>query len=387
MFGRGPTARIDLKLTGHGGHFMVPYKGKVKCVTVTLLTAFSALCCMELFSLVLTGSVVAGPGQSQSSVSQGTWSTKAPLLTQHLDASVAALDGKIYVIGGEAIGNPATQFNQEYDPATDRWRDYAPLPRGISHAGVAAYDGKIYVIGGFTAIVHAAALDQVLEYDIATDSWRQLPPLSSPRGSVGVAVVGGKIHAIGGRGLNNLTVATHEVYDPAFGKWSQAAPLPTARDHFGVVVVDGRIHVLGGRISNHATDNSKPTTGSAAFSMLNNGFNTPLYDVYDPATNSWQSAAPVPTARSNGAAVFYHGLILYVGGECKRPDPNGGGETFPENEAYDPKTNQWLTLAPLPAGRQGFGAATVGQYAYFAGGSLGCGGGPMTKELLMFGLR
>jgi len=115
---------------------------------------------MELFSLVLTGSVVAGPWQSQSSVSQGTWSTKAQLPTQHLDAGVAALDGKIYVIGGEAIGNPATQFDQEYDPATDRWRDYAPLPRGISHAGVAAYDGKIYVIGGFTAIVHAAALDQ-----------------------------------------------------------------------------------------------------------------------------------------------------------------------------------------------------------------------------------
>lgn len=351
-----------------------------------LLARFSVLCGMAAFCLVLAGLLVAGPARSQSAGLQGNWSTMAPLLTQHLDAGAAALEGKIYVLGGEAIGSPATQFNQEYDPATNRWRDRAPIPRGISHAGVAGYNGKIYVIGGFTAIVHAAALDQVFEYDIAADSWRQLPPLSSPRGSVGVAVVGGKIHAIGGRGLNNVTVATHEVYDPASGKWSQAAPLPTARDHIGVVVVGGRIHVLGGRISNHVTDNSKPTTGSAAFSMLNNGFNTPLHDVYNPAKNSWQSAAPVPTARSNGAAVYYHGLILYVGGECKKPDPKGGGDTFPENEAYDPKTNQWLMLAPLPAGRQGFGAATVGQYAYFAGGSLGCGGGPMTNQLLVFSL-
>jgi len=341
---------------------------------------------MAVVALFLIGLLAAGPGQSQSSGSQGNWSTKAPLLTQHLDAGVAAVDGKIYVLGGESIGNPAAPFNQQYDPTTDRWRDLAPMPRGISHAGVAAYNGKIYVLGGFTAIVHAAALDQVLEYDIAADRWRQLPPLNSPRGSVGVAVVGGKVHAIGGRGLNNVTVATHEVYDPVSGKWSQAARLPTARDHIGVVVVDGRIHVVGGRISNHATDNSKPTTGSAAFSSLNNGFNTPLHDVYDPATNSWQSAQPVPTARSNGAAVYYHGLILYVGGECKKPDPNGGGETFTENEAYDPITNRWLTLTPLPEGRQGFGAATVGQSAYFAGGSLGCGGGPMTQQLLVFTL-
>ena len=365
---------------------MAPRRDKVGGVTRNFLVNFSALWSIAVLSVVLTGSVVAGPGQTRSGGSEGNWSTRARLLTQHLDAGVAAVDGKVYVLGGEAIGNPATPFNQEYDPATDRWSDRAPMPRGISHAGVAAYNGKIYVIGGFTAIVHAVALDQVLEYDIAADSWRQLPPISSPRGSVGVAVVGGKIHAIGGRGLNNVTVATHEVYDPASGKWSQAAPLTTGRDHIGVVAVDGRIHVVGGRISNHATDNSKPTTGSAAFSDLNNGFNTPLHDVYDPATNSWQSAPPVPTARSNGAAVYYHGLILYVGGECKKPDPKGGGDTFPENEAYDPNSNRWLTLVPLPAGRQGFGAASIGQSAYFAAGSLGCGGGPMTLQLLVFNL-
>jgi N-acetylneuraminic acid mutarotase len=260
------------------------------------------------------------------------------------------------------------------------------MPRGISHAGVASYNGKIYVVGGFTAIVHAVALDQVLEYDIASNRWRQLQPIDSRRGSVGVAVVDGKLHAIGGRGLNNVTVATHEVYDPASGKWTHAAPLPTARDHVGVAVVDGRIHIIGGRISNHVADNSVPMSGAVPFKPLNNGENTPLHDVYDPATDSWQSAPPLPTARSNGAAVYYHGLILYVGGECKKPNPKGGGDTFNENEAFDPKTNRWLTLASLPAGRQGFGAAAIGQFAYFAAGSLGCGGGPMTQELLAFHL-
>jgi N-acetylneuraminic acid mutarotase len=129
-----------------------------------------------------------------------------------------------------------------------------------------------------------------------------------------------------------------------------------------VIVADGRIHVIGGRTADN-TDN------------------TNLHDVYDPSTDSWQSAAPLLTARSSGAAAYYHGLIFYVGGECNR-----SGDTFPENEAYDPKTNRWLTLAPLPAGRHGFGAAVVGQYAYFTGGALGCGGGSVSNQLLVFSL-
>lgn len=275
--------------------------------------------------------------QSKSPGSEGTWSTKAELLTPRYDVGVAALNSKIYVLGGGAPGQTASQLNQEYDPATDRWRERAPIPQGVTHGGVAGDNGKIYVVGGFTASIHAVAVDKAFEYDLATDTWRQLPPINSPRGSVGVAVANGKVHAIGGRGLNNVTVATHEVYDPATGKWSQAAPLPAARDHIGVIVLGGRIHVIGGRISNHISDNSKPTVGARGlpYDLVTNGPNTTQHDVYDPETNSWQSAAPLPTARSNGAAVYYHGLILYAGGECKKPDPKGGGETFDENEGYD----------------------------------------------------
>ena len=85
----------------------------------------------------------------------------------------------------------------------------------------------------------------------------------------------------------------------------------------------------------------------------------------------------MPTARSGGAAVYYNGLLIYAGGECKKRDPNagfGGGEDFDENEGYDPKGNTWRTLAKLPSARQAFGAATVGSAAYFPGGTLRCGG-------------
>jgi N-acetylneuraminic acid mutarotase len=328
-----------------------------------LPAAQSVLCGIAASCVALAGlGVNESSALSQSTKLQGSWSKKAPLPAKRGEVSVAALDGKIYAVGGAGLGNSASQLNQEYDPATNSWRDRARLPRGMSHAGVVGLNHKLYVVGGFTASgVHAGAVNLVFAYDLATDSWQQLTPLSSPRGSVGVAEVGGKIHAIGGRGLDKVTVATHEVYDPTNGKWSQATPLPTARDHMGVIAVDGKIHVIGGRTADN-TDN------------------TNLHDVYDPSTNSWQSAAPLLAARSAGAAAYYRGLILNAGGECK------GGKTFSENEAYDPKANRWQTLAPLPAGRHGFGAAAVGEYVYFAGGALGCGGGSLSDELLVFRL-
>ncbi len=75
--------------------------------------------------------------------------------------------------------------------------------------------------------------------------------------------------------------------------------------------------------------------------------------------------------RAGLASAYYHGLILVLGGEL-------APRTFAENEAYDPKTDRWTTLAPMPHGRHGFGGDAIGDNAYFVGGSLEPGGGGVT---------
>lgn len=70
------------------------------------------------------------------------------------EVGVAALNGKIYVLGGSTPDRVDQPLNQEYDPATDRWRERAPWPRGLTHAGITALNGKIYVVGAFTASGH-----------------------------------------------------------------------------------------------------------------------------------------------------------------------------------------------------------------------------------------
>jgi len=62
------------------------------------------------------------------------------------------------------------------------------------------------------------------------------------------------------------------------------------------------------------------------------------------------------------------------------------GHTFPENEAYDAKSDSWRTLAPMPAGRHATSAATDGAHVYLAGGSLKPGSGAVTNELIVFTL-
>ena len=128
---------------------------------------------------------------------------------------------------------------------------------------------------------------------------------------------------VGGRGVDNtFTVGTHEVYDPATNTWTERASMPTARDHLALVAIDGKIHAIGGRVTNPQS-------------------RIDVHEIYDPKTNSWSSGPPLPTARSGLAYTSYHGMIVVLGGELA---PN----TFAQNEAFDPKSMAWRTLASMP---------------------------------------
>jgi N-acetylneuraminic acid mutarotase len=104
-------------------------------------------------------------------------------------------------------------------------------------------------------------------------------------------------------------------------------------------VLDGRLHLIGGK-----------TTGGA---------DTGEHDVYDPATDRWTTAAPMPTARDHAAAAVVDGVVHVAAG---RPDDLG------VHEAYDPRTDRWTTLAPLPRGRSSLaGAALDGRFVVLGG--------------------
>jgi N-acetylneuraminic acid mutarotase len=261
----------------------------------------------------------------------------------------ALVGGKIYVVAGGLAAAEASTLVQEYDVKTDRWRERAPLPTALSHAGVAALNGKVYVVGGFVRNVHMDGQPAAFEYDPAKNAWRTLPSMSRGRGSVGLVSLNGRIHAIGGRGADRVTVGTHEVYDPRTNAWTSAAPLPQPRDHAPTLVAEGRIHVLGGRFDGTAdnTDvHSVYDPGSNAWTSApflpepRSGGAAVLYrdrlvlmggecdrthpfaqnEAYDLKTMKWDALASMPGGRHGFYAVS-DGQAVYVAGGS----PNCGG--------------------------------------------------------------
>jgi len=282
---------------------------------------------------------------------RGHWARGPHLLYPTAEAYVGVAGGEFYVVGGSALGQISGPAVQSYNPALQRWRRQPPLPRGLDHIGVTGLNGKIYTIGGFTAGNKAPVAD-CYAFDPHSGQWRAIAPLPKARGSVSVAALDGKIHAVGGRDTESRT--EHDVYDPATNTWTTAAPLPAGegRDHMGLVTYQGKLYAIAGRF----TDVDRPTD---------------LLESYDPQTDRWTELPRMPSKRSGGAAAVYQGRLLYVGGELVNWINNG---TFITNEAYDPRTQTWSELAPLPAGRHGFGAAVIGGRVYLPGGQVAAGG-------------
>jgi len=62
----------------------------------------------------------------------------------------------------------------------------------------------------------------------------------------------------------------------------------------------------------------------------------------------------VPTGRSGVAAIELEGSIYLFGGESDNPSA-----TFNNVERYNPETDRWEELPPMPTARHGLGAGVL----------------------------
>jgi N-acetylneuraminic acid mutarotase len=284
-----------------------------------------------------------------------------------------ATNGKLYVIGGWGDGK-ARGVNYEYDPSTDKWTKKQPMPRPAHHAALAAVNGKIYAFGGFvapanTALPLGAAWEPIAdayEFNPATDAWKPLAPLPGKRGSAIAAEVGGKIYVIGG------ATTMEGSKDPFFTAFGPARVLGTndvydpatnkweSRNPMSVP----RNHAFSGAVNGKIY----VIGGRTGHGFILSATNTNVVEEYDPVSNMWSIPKErMPTARSGGASGTDGRRIYVAGGEVTTTALVGAYRAV---EAYDPATNSWTTLPSMPMPRHGVAGAVIGNRFHLVSGMI-----------------
>jgi N-acetylneuraminic acid mutarotase len=115
-----------------------------------------------------------------------------------------------------------------------------------------------------------------------------------------------------------------------------------------------------------------PDSGPPAWEPLNNAWE------YDPATDDWKALAPMPTKRGAAAAAVVNGKIYVTGGVTTLPGTNDIAVSPPRPqsvlatvEEYDPANNTWRERRPMLVGRNHHALAAVGDKLYAIGGRIG----------------
>jgi N-acetylneuraminic acid mutarotase len=301
---------------------------------------------------------------------QGSWVKLAPFPEPAEEISGAAAGGKMYVFAGLAPVWKPVGMVYEYDPATNRWAKKTSMALPSHHVAFTTYHDKIYAFGGFVLPESGppgwVPVNNAWEYDPVADAWRALAPMPSRRGSALAAVANDKIYVIGGAATipgsketavfpthPHMSVGTVEEYDPAANTWRERSPMPTPRNHAAIGAVNGKIYVIGGRVG-------------AAFIGLASDIS--VVEEYDPDTDQWSGPrARMPIARSALGAGVYRGRIYVAGGEYQDPHMMA---TFRALEAYDPASNTWTEMPPMPVSRHGLAVGVIGNRLHVISGDV-----------------
>lgn len=306
-----------------------------------------------------------GPPATGNNPAPGAYGTRAPLPERNSEFATAALDGKVYVLGGYPTSPAQTRPTlQIYDTATNTWKLGMPSPVELHHPMIAGVNGKLYSLGG------QPNTNLTLEYDPAADRWTEKARMPTLRGGGAAAVIGTKIYVVGARpDVAAAADNAFEVYDVATNMWATLPklPPPNLRNHLAAVAIGGKIYVAGGRYDDCCVGAPR----------------TDVLHVFDPATNMWAQKANMLRPRGGVAGVAANGCFHVFGGEGGNiGEPNG---VFPDHDVYNPVTDKWTALPKLPIPFHGVtGGAFVDGIIYMAGGGTSSGGSSGTTMHQVF---
>jgi DNA-binding CsgD family transcriptional regulator/N-acetylneuraminic acid mutarotase len=208
-----------------------------------------------------------------------------------------------------------------------------------------------------------------------------LAVIAAPRGS---AQSSGQLQPFSDS-TSAVTVNTLQAGDSV---WQPLTPMSLPRGRLATAAIGSQIVAIGGETTNGVTglvevwdvDRKQWKTGQTKLTPVANigaaalgdqlivpggytaaGTPTNVVEAYNVISDEWTSLAALPAPRFAYAVTAYGDKVYVFGGWDGQGYANS---TF----IYDPGTNQWTTGAPLPIGRGFAGAAVLDDAIYVVGG-------------------
>ena len=157
-----------------------------------------------------------------------------------------------------------------------------------------------------------------------------------------------------------LKQAQHSLYAPSFSgdlrfRQSYETDMPQpARSSFGAIVYKDALYIAGGHMGREHT--YPPESFSDQLQR------------YSFTTKNWETLAPRPV-KAQGYALSRCGDYLYAfGGFAYSGAHRPGWQSLNFVDRYDPRSNQWQRLAPMPRARSSHAAIELNDKIYLVGG-------------------
>ncbi len=266
------------------------------------------------------------------------WQELPPLPVRRARFGTAALDGRLYLVGG-LTAEGTTDRLESYQIASEHWEENAPRPLALANVQAVVLDGELLVPGGCD--VEGQPVSTVHRYDPATDLWRETTPLPTPLCAYALTIFQGQAYLLGGWDGQHYRALNYR-YDPATESWAEEQPPVEARGFGNAAVLGTRIFYVGGY----------------------DGDERATCEVYQPEEGSWESCAPLLQPRGGLGLAAIGGRLYAVGG--------GWNGYLGFNECYHPQEDVWSVVSsPLVGEWRNLGVTTWESTLYALGGWSG----------------
>src|SRR5437870_1541673 len=244
----------------------------------------------------------------------GQWTTIPPLNVPRQEVGVAAVEGRVYVIGGIGTDQQGSRVVEIIDTQAGRWRLGPSFPIPIHHPNVAAVGSKIYVAGGYSD-PGFTPVAKVFELDTDTELWTRKADLRRARAAGAAVEYAGRMYVFGGD-TGDRSVSDTSVYDPSADQWTELRPMPTARSGHAVGAYRQSLIAIGGE--------GNPGTSTGVFSEV---------EAYNAALEDWTSLEPMVVPRHGiGIGAIGNAMVIPRGAVFEGYGATGQSDFFEVRE-------------------------------------------------------